>query len=259
MDRAETAPTDWRQPPAGVACVTAPRAYVHDWSDYRRHERRDMLPLLPAGAQRLLDVGGGEGGFARLAERERGVQAWLLEPDAQAAAAAQAQGLRVLAGRLEDLVGPDLPLPAQGFDVITLLDVLEHLPDPVAALRRLHAALAPGGAIVIATPNIGHWPLLRDLMAGRFDRLPVGALCVTHLHHFTAHTLRETLALAGFTVECEGAPEAADADDPALRAWISAAAAAGLALDADSLRTPTLRVRARRCADVAPAPRPASP
>lgn len=232
---------DWRRLD-GLArpAVLAPRAYVHDFGDYRRHERADMLALLPNGIGRLLDVGGGEGAFARAAARERGVEAWLLEPDPAAAARARAGGLSVLEAPLEALGdGHD-----GSFDAVTLLDVLEHLDDPRAGLATIKRLLRPGGTLLVSTPNVGHWPLVRDLAEGRFDYLPVGSLCWTHLRFFTERSLRQLLQEAGFTVEWVAPPDA-PVHDPALGRWVEAAREAGLAVDQRSLAMPTLRVRAR--------------
>lgn len=220
--------------------VLAPRAYVHDFGDYRRHERADMLAMLPQGIGRLLDVGGGEGAFARAAARERGVEAWLLEPDPAAAARARAGGLSVIEARLEDVGdGHD-----GRFDVVTLLDVLEHLDDPRAGLAAIRRLLRPAGMLLVSTPNVGHWPLVRDLAAGRFDYLPVGSLCWTHLRFFTEGSLRQLLRDAGFEVDLV-APADGPAPDPGFSRWVEAAREAGLALDQRSLAMPTLRVRAR--------------
>jgi SAM-dependent methyltransferase len=48
-------------------------------------------------------------------------------------------------------------LPGAAFDLVICWDVVEHLPDPVKALERMHAALAPGGGMVLAFPNL--WSL----------------------------------------------------------------------------------------------------
>jgi len=60
---------------------------------------------------------------------------------------------RVLVG---DLATMPLPLPPSSFDAILLIDVLEHVVDPVEALRRLFPFLREGGRIVVAIPNVAH-------------------------------------------------------------------------------------------------------
>lgn len=69
-----------------------------------------------------------------------------IEPSASAATAAAAKGIRLLGSSLDD---PALCLPRLG--AITLVDVIEHLPRPLDALRRLAAALIEGGRLVIFT------------------------------------------------------------------------------------------------------------
>jgi len=232
---------DWAQVPAQLAAhaVLAPRAYVHAYDDYRRHERDEMLELVPIDVQRLLDIGGGEGVFARAFVRRRGGAAWVLEPDPAGAARARAAGLHVLECRLQDLDGAF----DASFDAVTLLDVFEHLEDSKQALQVARRLLRPGGVLVISTPNLGHWPIVRDLAMGRFDYTPVGSLCWTHVRFFTEASLTAMLNENGFTVE-QVAAEPAPAD-AALEHFIEAAAAAGLRLDRRSLHMPALRVRAR--------------
>ena len=69
-----------------------------------------------------------------------------IEPSASAATAAVAKGIRMLGSSIDD---PALCLPRLG--AITLIDVIEHLPRPLHALRRLAAALVEGGRLVIFT------------------------------------------------------------------------------------------------------------
>jgi 2-polyprenyl-3-methyl-5-hydroxy-6-metoxy-1,4-benzoquinol methylase len=49
------------------------------------------------------------------------------------------------------------PLPTKGFDLVLCWDVIEHLPDPTKALERMASTLNPGGAMVLAFPNL--WSL----------------------------------------------------------------------------------------------------
>ena len=100
------------------------------------------------GGKRLLDVGCGDGRFLALA---RGLE-WEchgVEPDAAAAQVVREQGMSLLGSRVEDLPGE----LAGTFDVITLNQVIEHVYDPVAVLRRCRDLLRPGGYLWLETPN----------------------------------------------------------------------------------------------------------
>lgn len=149
-----------------------------------RHIRQ--LPPPRGEVARLLDVGAGNGDF--LAEAEAlGYRAEGLEADAQAVAAARARGLAVRAGSM-----PGASLEREAYEQITLNHVIEHLHDPLAALRELHDALAPGGRIWIQTPNLdacGHAEFGPDWRGLEPPR---------HLVLFNARALRTALARAGF-------------------------------------------------------------
>jgi 2-polyprenyl-3-methyl-5-hydroxy-6-metoxy-1,4-benzoquinol methylase len=101
----------------------------------------------PYGANRLLDVGCGSGEalevYRRLGWRVGGI-----EISQQAGAACREKGLDVHQGTVFDA-----PFSTQGFDVILLSHVIEHVLDPVAVLRRVAEFLAPQGKIVVTTPN----------------------------------------------------------------------------------------------------------
>ncbi|UJR81413.1 class I SAM-dependent methyltransferase [Sandaracinus amylolyticus] len=100
-------------------------------------------PALRSDGRRLLDVGCGLG-FSLLAAQERGFDAVGIDPLAPADPAAR-PGRRVLSATLETFT-PDAPL-----DVVSMIDVIEHVRDPVATLRRAAELLAPGGVIALAT------------------------------------------------------------------------------------------------------------
>lgn len=103
---------------------------------------------LPAEAA-ILDAGCGSGGNLAMLARHGRVQAFELDDQARAIAARRS-GLAVRPGHLPD----GLPPEAHGLDLITLLDVLEHLDDDGAALRGLHERLTPGGHLLITVPAL---------------------------------------------------------------------------------------------------------
>lgn len=232
----------WHDLPRAFAAagrtVMAPRAFVHSYSDYQQLARAEMLELLPAHVQRLLDVGGGEGHFARAFIRQRGGEAWLVEPSAAAGKVQPEPKLHVFQGKLEELD----PQQAGQFDAVSFLDVLEHMEQPIDALIGARRFLRPGGLLLVSVPNVGHWSVVRDLALGRFDYGPVGILCGTHLRFFTARSLERLLAEAGF--EPVRWRRAGPPMPEEFNRFAAATAQAQLVWDTESLRTESLHVLA---------------
>jgi SAM-dependent methyltransferase len=122
---------------------------AHWWFAARRRiiaSAVERLCRLPAGA-RILDVGSATGGtLGTLARFGRVVG---IELDAEAAAFARSRGAAaVCRARLPE----ELPFREESFDLVTALDVIEHLDDDRGALAALARALRPGGALLVTVP-----------------------------------------------------------------------------------------------------------
>ncbi len=146
----------------------------------------------PANGRRLLDVGAHTGVFVDIATRH-GWDAWGVEPSTWAVEQARAQGLQMHLGTLENA-----DFPADHFSVVTMWDVIEHVPDPSATLQAAWRVLEPGGLLVVHTMDIDslfsqlmgqHWPWYMEM----------------HLFYFSRRTLVTILGKAGFRVQWMGA------------------------------------------------------
>lgn len=140
----------------------------------------------------LLDIGCSTGLFLAKA-RAAGWAVRGNEYSADSAAVARSlHGLEVVSGALQ----AD-SFAAASFDVVTLWDVLEHVPDPQSTLRLAATLLKPGGLLVVKTPNIDglypQWSLKALPYAGFWGHPePPG-----HLFQFSARTLTSMVRAAG--------------------------------------------------------------
>lgn len=114
---------------------------------FQNYLRRIARYVAPATGKRLLDVGAATGFFLNLARAE-GWETAGIEPSESAAQMARDKRLDVKTG----LLIPGVFAPAS-FDVITLWDVIEHLPDPLATMTVVSGLLKPGGLIAVNTPD----------------------------------------------------------------------------------------------------------
>jgi SAM-dependent methyltransferase len=153
-------------------------------------ESGDLLCRLRwgSGRPRLLDVGCGFGGFVALMQN-RGWEAEGVDPSPVVADAAVRKGRPVRVGTLEGLAGE-----GPRYDAVTMFYVLEHLPDPLGALRIVSDLLAPGGAILVRVPHTT--PIVRllapfGLGRGLYDP-------PFHLYDFSPAVLRDMLHRTGF-------------------------------------------------------------
>ena len=163
-----------------------------------------MLDFIPSGTSVLLEVGCGEGAFARSlmelrAEQGMSLEVWGVEMDEAAAAKAAGVLDRVLQGKI-DRVLPELP--TNHFDCLVMNDVIEHVADPEALLSALRPLLRPGGFLVASIPNVRYFFNVVDLAVhGRWDYTDEGILDRTHLRFFTRSSMIRLLGECGFTVE----------------------------------------------------------
>lgn len=141
------------------------------------------LPPRPADApQRLiLDIGSGAGNMAHhLAHYGRVIG---LESNMRPLAVAQARGLQALGG-----LGNRLPFADATFDVIALLDTLEHIPDEFGVLREVQRVLKPGGVLLVTVPALMWlWSYNDEINA--------------HQRRYTVRELQQKLHLSGLVVK----------------------------------------------------------
>jgi 2-polyprenyl-3-methyl-5-hydroxy-6-metoxy-1,4-benzoquinol methylase len=167
------------------------------YSDYRAAEpvlRREFARSValihgfcPTG--RLLDLGCAYGFFLKEAERYYDVTGIELAEDA--AEYCRRSGLNVLSG-----VADETNMARIGdFDVITLFDVIEHLPQPHETLALCRRHLRPGGIIVISTGDFGS--LLARLAGARWRLMTPPQ----HLWFFTRESVRRIAAPLGLSLE----------------------------------------------------------
>lgn len=150
---------------------------------------------VPPGS-RVLDLGAADGSVARVLAA-RGCDVTAVERDPDGVRALAAAGLRAVQADLDH--DADLGLPSGAYDVVLLLDVLEHLVDPAAVLARATRWLAPGGRVMLSVPHVAHAAVRLSLLQGRFPRTDIGLLDRTHLHFFDREQVEALLTGAGLS------------------------------------------------------------
>ena len=143
-------------------------------------ERLGLLGRVAAPGATVIDAGAGQGRFIARA-REAGYAASGFDP--------HPRGDGVAAGSLESA-----ELAPGSAGVVCLWHVLEHVEDPGAALARVREWLAPGGAVIIAVPNLASWQA--RVGGERWFHLDVPR----HRVHFTDSGLCRLLVARGYAV-----------------------------------------------------------
>ncbi|MET0309904.1 MAG: bifunctional 2-polyprenyl-6-hydroxyphenol methylase/3-demethylubiquinol 3-O-methyltransferase UbiG [Sphingomonas sp.] len=144
---------DWWNPRGSSAMLhrlnPARLAYIRERVD--AHWGGDPASFAPLAGRSAIDVGCGAGllaePLARMGARMTGIDA-APENVGAARAHAEATGLNIdyIAGGIEDCTG-------RTFDLVTSMEVIEHVSDPAAFVAGLAGALAEGGLMILSTPN----------------------------------------------------------------------------------------------------------
>ena len=171
--------------------------YDTQWTEasasFRRQAYRSLFPhpllgLIPKNPGKALDVGCASGYWMHELKK-LGWDVSGLDISEDAIEAIRSLGFEGSLGSIEKT-----KLENESFDLILLSAVLEHLHDPVAALRNSWAALRPGGFVVIDVPNLGS--VETNIFKENWSFFAVG-----HLFYFTEDSLRRMLSESHFAPE----------------------------------------------------------
>ncbi len=156
----------------------------HWWFVGRRRIVESVIQSmsLPKAAH-ILDAGCGTGGNLAMLNQYGEVKGMEMNDDAREYASSLQLG-EILPGHLPDTI----PHPANSFDLIVLLDVLEHIDDDRASLEALNARLAEGGRILLTVPAF-------QLLWGPHDEAH------HHKRRYTATQLKQTAKAADLELE----------------------------------------------------------
>lgn len=100
-----------------------------------------------------------------------------------------------------DIETLDRPEWRDRFSAIMMGDILEHLRDPWAAMRRMYEYTRPGGRIVISLPNVSHISVIEEMLSAHWQYEADGLLDRTHLRFFARHEAIGLAAQAGYHVK----------------------------------------------------------
>lgn len=134
----------------------------------------------------FLDVGCSFGGFLNCA-REAGFRVTGVEISAYSAKVASERGVRIYTGEFLDA-----DLPENFFDVVTLVEVIEHLSEPKLVFQKLNRILKPGGLLLIQTANFEGWQAIKAGASYHYY-LP------GHFYYYSESNLKKILDRSGFT------------------------------------------------------------
>ena len=120
---------------------------------YFRDKMRAIHHVAPeATGSRVLEVGGGQSGLTKLLYPDAHITNLDFDPQFADAPCNNREGQVFVAGD-----ATDMPFDDASFDMVTMFDLLEHVPDDAAVARETMRVLKPGGVILVSTPNSERW------------------------------------------------------------------------------------------------------
>ncbi|GAA0728745.1 hypothetical protein GCM10009430_38100 [Aquimarina litoralis] len=165
---------------------------------YYDNVRQEMIAYLPDNANKIIDIGCGNGAFAEILKQKTGGEVWGIEYMEEEAKIAETKLDKVFAGKCEDYLDE---LPDKYFDVIYFNDVLEHLTDPYMVLGKVKHKLTPNGVVISSIPNVRYYDtFLKVLFQKDWKYEGHGVMDKTHFRFFTGKSIQRMYEEEGYTI-----------------------------------------------------------
>ena len=160
----------------------------------------NVLERIPSNLSRVIEVGCGGGTMAREYRKINPLCDYVgIEIVDRYAEAARAHCTRVVVGNIEHMSDEVFQsfFPSSCW---IFADVLEHLYDPWALLKRIRLNLKPESSIIACIPNAQHWSVQARLNCGEFRYEDIGLFDRTHIRWFTKTTIAELFRSTGYEI-----------------------------------------------------------
>jgi len=174
--------------------------YLDKENDYFSQVRSEIEDLLPSYSEETLDIGCGDGATlewvkaTKRCEKTYGIE--ISESSYLKAKKILDETLNINIEKEKNF------FMKKKFDLILVLDVIEHLIDPWKFLNLIKSRLNEGGSIIISVPNIRHYSILKDLIFfGNWEYCQSGILDRTHLRFFTKKSLKKIFKKEKLNIE----------------------------------------------------------
>jgi len=166
------------------------KEYTDEWEGREKNFRTIIKRLKKMNVQgsSLLDIGAASGIFVNLA-REEGYTAVGIEPSAQLVNEAKEKfGVDIIKGTVDNFDA------REQFDIVTMLDLIEHVNDPEIFLKKVSPLIRKDGVLVIVTPDV-------NSLAAKFFGNRWWHYRTAHVHFFNLKSLTYLLEKLGFVIE----------------------------------------------------------
>ena len=160
----------------------------------------DLLAVIPTDAARVVEVGCMSGDLARMYRQINPRCEYIgIEVNPEYAEIGREWCSKVLAGNIESFED-EIFATLFPSDCWVFGDVLEHLYDPWAVLKRIRRRLSKGASVVACIPNAQHWTVQVQLNLGLFRYQDTGLMDRTHIRWFTKSSIKEMFQTAGYEI-----------------------------------------------------------
>lgn len=161
------------------------------WIPLQRYWQRARFRVIRGmvdGSTRILDIGCGSSRIVQSLPQAVGLDMQLRK----------LRWLRAPGRQLVQASLMDLPFPDEAFDCVICSEVIEHIPREDITLTDMVRVLAPGGILVLGTPDYGRW--IWRALEGAYKKVFPQGYATEHINLYTRRMLREQIEAMGLTV-----------------------------------------------------------